>query len=63
MKDALKIGCGIVNRFVVWALRRLAINKGTASLDGREEAFQKAKAKIDATEPSVHRPFIDSQHF
>jgi hypothetical protein len=40
-------------------LRRLAVNKGIASLDSREEAFKKAKAEVDATDPSVNRPFID----
>lgn len=59
MKDALKIGWARVIGFMVSALRRLSILKGVGWSDSREEAFKKAKAEVDATDPSVNRPFID----
>lgn len=64
MKHARKVSLGIMIGLVLLALRRLAIRKGLGRFgwyDSREEAFQKAKAKVDATEPSVARPFMDRQ--
>jgi len=58
MKYATKIGWGIIIGFAILALRRLATKKSVGWVDEREEAFVKSKAKIDATEPSVIKPFI-----
>lgn len=60
MKDALKIGWGIVNGFVVWVLRY--IHKGLGCFnwyDDSDEALMKAKFKAQATNPSVVLYFWD----
>ena len=63
MRNALRIGCGILIGSIMLRLRRRRTKKRAVSLDmGREEAFKKAQAAIDATDPAVHRPFIDGQN-